>query len=267
MRDMLEKLCIDALSSFYIDGDIDFIDALDDNVLWFGPVESQFLRGKEAVSTYFHELTKKFRFSTENLRATLMPLKSEACTILIDLELFGYRNDGRVINYSQHIIVDLCRKKDNLGNVVWKVPFIHISNVIKRRSKTQKEASHESKAQMQKFISDRNNINKISFLTDSGSTVFIAEDSIVYIEGGKGVKSYIHLKEDCILVNHLLKDIIQKLPDYYYRCHASYIVNLKNVKSIGGYKITLFTGEEIPVPAKKYTEVKKHITEYLEAQT
>lgn len=266
MKGILEKLCIDALEKYYRYGTTDFVDALEENIVFFTPHYNRMIIGKEEVIRYFTEGGKKLELSIDNLSTRLIPLKADAMVVVADYSLLACYPDGGVINFRQHMLVALHRRKQQNGDYRWMCPLIHISNTREKKKDVVPETKEIRPYELdiiRSLFENRRTIKKIQLSGEGGSTHFIPEDSIVFIEGGKGVQCFVHTDSETVTVNHLLKDIMGKLPSYYYRCHSSYIVNLRRVRSISGYKITLENGEEIPVPAKKYALVKADLSKWM----
>ena len=264
-NNVLEQFCVDALLDFYNKGNVSFADYLDDNFVWYGPMTGQKIQGKENFVNAFSKVKNKLRFNIENLHTKLIPLKAEVFLLIATYELYTYYPDGKVVRYDQHMIIVSRRKKVN-GEYQWKSPLIHVSDVLygKVGAKNHPLVSGTADQSLADLFGNRVNVKKLVFSGKNNSNYYIAEDSIRYIEGGKGVRSYIHTKDGVYIVNHILKDVAEKLPDYYYRCHSSYIVNLRCITKISNYKIFLDGGEEIPVPVKRYSQVRNEIKSLIE---
>lgn len=263
---IVEKFCVDSLLDFYNNGNVSFADYLDDNVIWYGPMEGQKIQGKENFINTFSKTRGKLKFNIENLSTKLIPIKAEVFLLIATYELYACYPDGKVIKYDQHMVV-VSRRKRKDGTYQWKTPLIHVSDVI--HGKNSKERHPLMTEELNKDIVDllvnnRGNVKKIAFSGKNNSSYYIAEDSIRYIEGGKGVRCYIHTKEETYTVNLILKDVLPKLPDYYYRCHSSYIINLRCVSRISNYKVYLDNGEEIPIPVKRYSQIRSEINSLIE---
>ena len=57
----------------YYDNDVSmFLEYLDDHVLWYGPAERQFLRGKEAMAAAWASENNPLTFTTGNLKTELI---------------------------------------------------------------------------------------------------------------------------------------------------------------------------------------------------
>lgn len=267
MKGLVENLCINALENYYRNGTTDFVDAFEENITFFAPNNNRMIVGKENVLKYFTEGGKKLKLSVDNLSTRLIPMKADALIIIADYNLLAGYPDGRLVVIKQHTLVALHKRKSPDGSFRWKCPLIHISN-----SRENASSSFSSGASVRQYeqdvirtvLSDRKTVRKIMLSGEGNSTHYIPEDSILYIEGGKGVQCYVHTDSETITINSLLKDVMKKLPSYYYRCHASFIINLRRVKKAAGYKVILSNGEEIPIPAKKYAKVKSDIALYME---
>ncbi|MDE5748033.1 MAG: LytTR family transcriptional regulator, partial [Acetatifactor sp.] len=49
----------------------------------------------------------------------------------------------------------------------------------------------------------------------------------------------------------------------FVRCHQSFLVNMRYIRKISSYVMTLTTGQELSVPKARYREVKQRYGEYL----
>lgn len=78
----------------------------------------------------------------------------------------------------------------------------------------------------------------------SGISYLEVMDRKVYIHAGNGVESYY-----C-----RLDDLEKQLPPCFFRCHRSYIVNLKSVVRFDKNGILLSVGDTVPVSKRRYQE-------------
>lgn len=86
------------------------------------------------------------------------------------------------------------------------------------------------------------------------------EDEILYIEA-MGDHILWHCRNTVIESTDSLKKAGNKLSKDFVRVHRSYMVNKKVVKSIQRCSATLINGDVIPIPYKKYVNVRKQLTE------
>lgn len=61
-----------------------------------------------------------------------------------------------------------------------------------------------------------------------------------------------------------IKELEAELPSCFYRLHRSYFVNCNYVAKIERYKLTLITGEELPIPKMRYMQIRNDITEMIQ---
>lgn len=103
---------------------------------------------------------------------------------------------------------------------------------------------------------------KIS-VKENGGLSFVDCEMIEYVEA---------VERDCILhmvngnrhVQASISEIEKDLPSYFYRLHRSYYVNCHYVSRIERYKLTLVTGEELPIPKMRYMQIREDIKMILE---
>ena len=60
-----------------------------------------------------------------------------------------------------------------------------------------------------------------------------------------------------ITVNETLTKFEQKNPGLFVRIHSGYLLNPAYVRNIRRFAVTLSDGIELPIPEKKYTQIKK----------
>ena len=86
---------------------------------------------------------------------------------------------------------------------------------------------------------------------------------ILYIEV-RGHRSEIHLKDGSYHMYEPIESIEKRLKDLdFSRVHQSYVVNLRHVRKINNYTLTLDTGREITVPKSRYKKTKEEYALYV----
>ncbi len=260
MKRSYEKYAVSAMIGYYNYDYEMFFNHLDDSVIWYGPNEGQIITGKDNLIKAVLSQSQKLKFSIENVESKLIALSSNIYTLVMSFRLHSIHPNGQTKIYLQRVTVNAQKSRDSEGRSFLKCIFIQISNVAPTESKSLFETeSYVPKS----FGENTAGGNRLVFPGDNHSTVYIKEDSIKYIVGGKGVFCYVHTDNNIYLVRMLLKDILKTLPDSFYRCHASYIVNLNRVLYLSSRKITLLDSEEIPISVKKYAEIKNDINAFL----
>lgn len=85
-------------------------------------------------------------------------------------------------------------------------------------------------------------------------------NDIIYIETSKH-KNIFYTQEGCYSIYKKLDEIEEELKDYgFVRTHLSFLINMRYIRKISSYILTLTTGKEISVPKTRYAEVKRQYT-------
>lgn len=89
---------------------------------------------------------------------------------------------------------------------------------------------------------------------------YMQEDEILYVEAMGGHVLW-HCKGTTIESLDSLKNIGIRLSKDFVKVHRSYLVNRKVIKSIQRCSVTMVNDDVIPIPYKKYVNVKKKLLE------
>ncbi len=74
----------------------------------------------------------------------------------------------------------------------------------------------------------------------------------------------IHTNSEKITLRKKISEIENVLPnEYFIRCHRSYIVNVKHIKSITKSNVLLENGIEVPISRGKYREINDAFIDYI----
>ncbi|WP_096155089.1 MULTISPECIES: LytR/AlgR family response regulator transcription factor [Bacillus] len=118
---------------------------------------------------------------------------------------------------------------------------------------------HESIQQ----IKNRTPVDKLT-IKSQNSIAYVPVDEILFIEK-VARKTIIHLRESSLETTDSLQDLEQKLPEYFYKTHRSYIVNLRKIiriESLGETFVANFTSSKkvAYISKLKITEVQSLIS-------
>ncbi len=87
----------------------------------------------------------------------------------------------------------------------------------------------------------------------NGTNIVVSEDDIIYAEAFSH-KTKIVLCSEEFFVSENISGIEQMLGDDFYKCHRSYIVNLKHIDSIKKYDAVMDNGASVPVSRRIYND-------------
>lgn len=110
--------------------------------------------------------------------------------------------------------------------------------------------------------------NVFQIKTNDKNILTIDVKDVSYIESISR-RIAIHLKnEEVIMSTSLRAKFLESIPfDYencnFINCHASYIVNMNDIKGISDKSFTLKNGENIPISKNLFSQVKKTYIQYL----
>lgn len=91
-----------------------------------------------------------------------------------------------------------------------------------------------------------------------GCEYFIREYNISYIEALQS-KVHIHCQEQTIPVRTSIAKLLENLPDKFIQVHRSFVVNVDYVAGIRRYEIQMNDNTSLPVPEKKYKDIKEQL--------
>ncbi len=92
---------------------------------------------------------------------------------------------------------------------------------------------------------------------------FVDTNMVIYIQA-MDRNCILHMLGERKQVSRALKDLQEQLPPNFYRIHRSFCVNGDYVAKIERYCVTLITGEELPVPKMRYTQIREELTALIE---
>jgi len=103
--------------------------------------------------------------------------------------------------------------------------------------------------------------NTYRFQKSKNAAVSIPYSRILYFTSAK---QYVHIHTVCGRERQLerMKNVEGILPNYFIRCHRSYIINTNAIYSLTPTKITLLDGSVIPLGKKYFSTVKMGLEEY-----
>ena len=114
------------------------------------------------------------------------------------------------------------------------------------------------------FIRDRRHLQPTLILrTPGGGRAAIRLDDICYVEV-LGNELSIHTERQTLRCLGALTDAFRTAPTpQFYRCHRSFLVNMRAVRSLQRYAFIMQNGEEVAVAKNRYAQAKEILNEFL----
>lgn len=108
-------------------------------------------------------------------------------------------------------------------------------------------------------------MEQVTFTFVEGEATLQPEE-ILYIETSRH-KNIFHTMDRTYSIYRKMDELEAALKGLdFLRCHQSFLVNMRYIRKISSYVMTLTTGQELSVPKARYREVKRRYGEYLARQ-
>ncbi len=152
----------------------------------------------------------------------------------------------------------------------WKAVCIHSSNEWEEPREGEIFPTFTSKRTfryLQKILQESTRIienrKRVKF-NSNGATMLVNPDVILYVESS-GKQSVLHLIDRDIAVSSMLSEVEQVLPTTFIRSHRYYLVNVGHIEHIERYQMRLTSGELLPIPERRYKEIRELVLNAMDA--
>lgn len=116
---------------------------------------------------------------------------------------------------------------------------------------------HKLMATMDKIISNIAKSSNVFLILQSGHEIKKLKLAEIFYAEVFNHKVFIHTKDGIQNYNKKIDHLNSELSEDFFRCHRSYILNFKHVKSYGQGFATLTNGQKIPVAKRRQQEFSK----------
>lgn len=232
-------------------------DVLSDDCVWLG-IGNLLVCGASAIKAQFRNgfIIPTFEMEEPNFRR-IDTGTEEQLMVLGEYTLYSDKGAKMIASTKQRLTFCYRKEADS-----YKLYHMHVSNEYSDLTEDEIFPIHISR-QTYKYVqnilkeSAKSRIHKLNVKYD-GSTSFIDPSLVLYIEAMER-NSILHLFNENRLVQTSIKELEEEVPAYFYRLHRSYFVNCDYVAKIERYKLTMITGEELPIPKKRFMEIREAI--------
>lgn len=239
-----------------------YFHSLSEDILWIGPAEQQVLRGRDTIITAFSEETHALRFTMGSIRSLCISPHRGVYEITLLYTIDTHYPDGNTDQHRQRLQYTWRERRVRTADgydSIWEIVMIHISNAWPYDKRDHIYPIHYENLELPMRTVTPKAQNLIIKAADA-SIYSIQPHALLYIETIKHTaRLCIHTTSDTIVVNGTLPDYEQRYPDLLMRIHASYLINPAHVIRIERFAVTLTDGTRLPVPEKKYTDIKRKI--------
>lgn len=222
---MLQKRTENFLSSLYMH-DIKTIEhMMDDKIIILGLEDKTFCSGINEAAEYLECFLKGCK----------------GCVKEIEYQCIDVDQDIGLISLNYNVAWEekpeiCCRRASffwSRKDTVWKIVHVHLNDI-------------------------KMGEEKILVHGKQGCTYMLFIQEIMFIEA-RNMNSEIHCRTQTVMACEQLAAFQMRLPLNFVKIHRSYLVNAYYVEKVERYQIRLFNGNVVPVPEKKYKEVKQKV--------
>lgn len=258
---------IHIITEYYKNNLTPFFDAIDTDILWIGPAQRQWLQGRDAIIQAFSTEQHQLSFTMSNISASTIPCGRHGCEVILTYLIYTHYPSGSHTVHDQRLhytwretkFVD----KNGQKQTVPKIAVVHISNAFPYDERDNIYPVHYEEVNIP-GIPDPVTGARISISGLNHSQHYLLINTIPYIRTNtEHGCTIIHTLSTEIPTSETLSSLEKRYGNYFLRVHASYLINPLFVRSIRRFSITLSDGSEIPVPNRKYAQVKKTLEAWL----
>ena len=101
--------------------------------------------------------------------------------------------------------------------------------------------------------------NRRIIIKAENATYSFDPDMVLYVEA-IGKVCTVYMMNRTMVIRQPITALETQFPKQFCRIHRSYLVNCRFVLQVERYAVTLINGTVLPIPAKRYMEVREEIT-------
>lgn len=235
-----------------------FFECLSDDVLWIGPAERQWIQGKDRLLQTFAAEKHALTFTMGDTKAMCVSPHGRVKEVILHYDIYTHYPSGNTDMHDQRLHFtwrEKLMRTDAGREYRQEVVLVHVSNAWKYDRQDTIYPIHYEKVSAH-FLS-----RPERYVMVRGVDIHvhrIAAERILYIETVKRTaRLLVHTESGTVAAHGKLSDFERNYSDVFLRIHASYLLNPAHVREIRRFSVILSDGTELPVPEKKYTQIKR----------
>lgn len=247
----------------YYDNDVAlFLEHVDENVLWYGPADGQFLRGKEALVAAWAAEGRPLTFSVGSIKAEMVSSGPSLCIVVSNFSVVTHYPSGNDVALNQRVAFTWHERMttDDQGKRTGQ-PRILLCDITNPHPKSAHDVIYPVHFEQvySGFITAPNTGERLRFHGYGNTEYYMFSSSVMWGDScGNGQRCLLHLTDGTTAeITTSVRDVVAAHPKLFLRCHSSYFVNPDYVKSLRRFAVTMIGGAKLPVPEKSYTEFKR----------
>ena len=263
IRQTVAELSAELIIKYYENDYMPFLNSMDDDALWYGPAEGQFLRGRERMIEAWRAEEHSLSFSLGNMEIMHISAHPSFCDVILSYPVTTHYPDNHDITFNQRLLLTWCeRTVEDENGLKEKIPRILVCHIANTHEKHEDDVIYPNKLHevLNKGIAAAPHGKRLHFHGVDRSDYFLLSDTVIMIEAAHtGRHSILHTPDGSIEIGATISQLEKRYGRLFLRCHRSYLVNPIYIQSIRRFRLTLSDGTELPVPEKKYTAFRDKI--------
>ncbi|MBQ3285868.1 MAG: LytTR family transcriptional regulator [Ruminococcus sp.] len=256
-QQQIADLSAELIMKYYDNDYMPFLLHMDDDALWYGPAEGQFIHGREEMIRIWQAEEHSLLFSLGNMEVMHISANPSFCDVMLSYPVTTHYPDREDITLYQRLQMTWCERViDTQDGEKEKVPRILVCHISNPHAKHDDDVIYPTNFHE---VYHRNNVQeshgeRVHFHGLDRSDYFFLSDTIIHIEAAHGGKhSVLYTTDGTVEVLSSITALEKRYGHLFLRCHQSYMVNPDYIRNIRRFKVTLTDGTELPIPEKKYT--------------
>lgn len=227
------------------------------DVIWIGSRQDEFILGFDETKADFEENIKDLQpCHLINAEFHAIASSSKLCAVT-GRYLVTTDNNAAFFLQVQQRCSFVWEKTDN----GLKIKHIHVSNPMGELKLAENETfpttigkmAHQYMLNHLKRTKDNTTLIANG---DGGSLHFLQLSEILYVSA-LGKDAVVNTVQGKIFVKSSITNLATQAPNSLVSIHRSYLVNPAYVSSIERYSVTITNGDKLPVPAKRFNELRE----------
>lgn len=239
-----------------------FLEYLNEDVLWYGPAEGQFIRGRDRMLAAWAAEGSPLRFTVGDISTTAIAHGPGLCAVALHYCVVTHYPSGNDIAINQRTVFTWCETTvaDARGQRT-RAPRILVCDITNPHAKDSSDVIYPVHFErvVTGFAAAPRADERLHFLGRGSEEYFLFANSIMWGDSwNRGRHCLLHLTDGAVAeVRASVRDIVSAHPERFLRCHSSHFVNPDHVRGLRRFAVTMVGGAELPVPEKGYTAFKR----------
>lgn len=237
-----------------------FFSVMTKDCVWILP-GGEIAIGKEAMRSLFRDGSVMPSFLVEEIDLDLLATaSSEQIGVFGTYSLYSDVESELVFAEKQRITLMFRREKAN----VYKCYHLHVSDEYTNLDEDENfpvQISRQTYHYLQKLMKASDKCMPV-LLQSNRATYRFDPDMVLYVEAVSKVCT-VHMLGRTVVVRQSLSEVQQQFPNHFYRIHRSYLINCHFVLQMERYLVTLVDGTTLPIPEKRFMEVRRSVTDLM----